>query len=102
MRKTGHIPQRTVGIAWYRPEQWQRLREVAIDIDDVEETHAEWLGTANNIIDDMEHHGIVVRKVDVDVEELVTWCIKKGLPLDAKARASFAVHKLQRLTQAKD
>jgi len=34
------------GIAWYRPEQWERLREVSEDVENLEETYEAWLETA--------------------------------------------------------
>ena len=32
------------GICWYSAEQWARLREVASDRGELEETHEEWAG----------------------------------------------------------
>ena len=87
------------GIAWYRPEQWQRLREVSADGQELEQTHAEWLAVATKTLTDLEREGFSVRKVDVDLEELLTWCGQKGMPVDGRARASFAQHKLHHLKE---
>lgn len=43
-KRRANREERVMGIAWYRPEQWPRLREVSADIEGLEETHAEWLG----------------------------------------------------------
>ncbi len=32
-----------VAIVWYRPEQWQRVRDIAADSDEFENTYVEWL-----------------------------------------------------------
>ena len=35
-----------VGFAWYKEEQWQRLREVCPDRDKLEERYEDWRRTA--------------------------------------------------------
>jgi hypothetical protein len=89
------------GVAWYRPEQWQRLREVSVDVEKLEATHAEWLAVATKAISDLERRGISVIKVDVDVEELLSWCRHCSLPLDGKSRSTFAAHKLEQTNKTK-
>ena len=31
------------GVAWYRPEQWQSLREASEDVENLEESYEAWL-----------------------------------------------------------
>jgi hypothetical protein len=31
------------GVAWYRPKQWQRLREVAEDVENLDESYEAWI-----------------------------------------------------------
>lgn len=83
------------GIAWYRPAQWARLRQLAADPDVLEETYAQWLVLAEQAVSDMRAHGINAQTVDIDVEELLIWCQATGHQLDQKARAAFASIKLQ-------
>jgi len=91
-RGTGDI---VMGVAWYRPEQWARLRQVSSDVDELEETHEEWLRTAERTLGELTRHEMKIRKVDVDVEELVLWCEGEGRAVDASARADFVTGKLQ-------
>jgi hypothetical protein len=84
-----HEEQVVMGIGWYRPEQWGRLLEVSLDADQLEKTHAEWLIFANKQLDDLKRRDILVIEVDVDVEELVRWCQRRGLAIDSGARAKF-------------
>jgi hypothetical protein len=79
------------GIAWFRSDQWQLLRSLAADADNLEETHAEWLVLAEKLIRDLKKRGIVGRKVVVDVNELNAWCISNNRPLDGSARAEYVV-----------
>ncbi len=101
MRRFHRKEKKVVGIAWYRPEQWERLREVSADVDILEETHAEWVVFAAKQFDELNRRGISVIKVDVDVEELLQWCGQKGVAVDANARAGFVLRKVQDITEKK-
>lgn len=79
-----------MGCAWYRAEQWDRLREVAVDRDNLEETHAEWVANAEETLRGMRKAGMLVDKVEVDVEELLAWCKARQLDVDGGARAKYA------------
>lgn len=83
------------GVAWYRADQWRRLREIAIDAGKIEETYEEWLIYAEDISAKMIDQGIVIKKVPVDVNDLEAWCRQRALPIDGTARAQFVAHLLQ-------
>ena len=91
-----------VGIAWYRSDQWQRLRELSVDTETLEQTHQAWLTMATKTLDDLQKAGLRVQKVDVDVEELVSWCQERELPVDAQARARFVTETLEQQHRAAD
>jgi hypothetical protein len=55
------------GIAWYRPEQWERLRDVSEDVENLEETYEAWLQTAERLIREGIPTDVAVEKVDIDV-----------------------------------
>ncbi|HMD87033.1 MAG TPA: hypothetical protein VKO18_20270 [Terriglobia bacterium] len=99
MRKPKHKEKEKVltGVGWYRPEQWQRLLEISVDVDQLEKTHAEWLAFAEKTVKDLERLGVSIIKVDVDVEELQIWSRQQGLPIDGKARAQFISNKAQQV-----
>jgi hypothetical protein len=87
-------PEVVAGIAWFRPDQWQHLRSLAVDADELEETYEEWVAIAEKAIRDLARQGIFARKVDVDVNELQIWCSEQKRPLDSSARAQYAATKL--------
>ena len=97
MRKPKHKEKVVTGVGWYRAEQWQRLLEISVDVDQLEKTHGEWLAFAEKTVKDLERLGVSVIKVDVDVEELRSWSQQKGLPVDAKARARFITDKVRQI-----
>jgi len=83
------------GVAWYRREQWELLRAMAADTDNLEKTYDEWLVVAEKAIRELQLLGLELRKVDVDVNELAAWCQAQGRPLDGGARAEFARSRLE-------
>ena len=92
-----HTPEVVAGIAWFRASQWQLLRSLATDADDLEETHEEWVKIAEKTIEDLGRQGVHTQKVDVDVNELQAWCSAQKRPLDSSARAAYAAAHLREL-----
>ena len=94
-RKRKPSPAQTViGIARYRPEQWERFLEVAADRDSLHDTHAEWLASATTQFHRLQGTGVSVQWVDVDVEELLRWCNERQVELDGAARSRFTAEKV--------
>jgi hypothetical protein len=83
-----------VGVAWYRPEQWQRLRQISADVEQLEESYYEWLSIASGSFRQLQELGFNMRKVDVDVEDLLEWCKQRGRPLDGEARSTYVMEKV--------
>ena len=90
-----HRRKVTIGIAWFRSDQWDLLRRLAADTDDLEQTHAEWVACAGKAIRDLAKQPITVRKTDVDVNVLQAWCLMHDRPLDSAARAEYASAQLR-------
>jgi len=87
------------GIAWYRRDQWTRLRALASDPDKLEESYEDWLAGAQRTLVQMTLTGMRTQRVDVDVDTLVQWCQIEGRPLDSAARAAYAAVALRRAHQ---
>jgi hypothetical protein len=77
-----------VALAWYRPEEWKKLRAVAVD--GLEATYEEWVAHAEMALREAVAAGLDVVKVPVAVGDLVAWCAAEGLAVDGQARARFA------------
>jgi len=90
-------PEVVAGIAWFRANQWQLLRSLATDAEDLEETHEEWVKIAEKTIEDLARQDVLAQKVDVDVNELQAWCSAQNRPLDSSARAAYAAAHLRDL-----
>jgi ribosomal protein L12E/L44/L45/RPP1/RPP2 len=78
-----------VGIGFYRREQWPLLLEAADDSHILEKTYDEWLDVVDTSIDAIKAHGLEPKLVDVDVDELISFCRKEGLRNNAGARSKF-------------
>ncbi len=87
------------GIAWYRRDQWGRLRELAADPDKLEESYEDWLVGAQKTLVQMAVTGVRAQRVDVDVNALVRWCRLEGRPMNSAARAAYAASQLTRAHQ---
>jgi hypothetical protein len=90
-------PATVIGVAWYRPEQWETLCNVSVDRDKLEETYAEWLVDAERVVKQLQQRGLRVIKVDVEISDLMLWCESQRIPLDGEARSNYAAFKVQQL-----
>lgn len=81
MKTSARKGKPVVGIAWYRPQQWQRLREVAVDIDMIEQTHAEWLAVATKTLNDLRREGYGASRFRSTLMRWWIGVVKKASPL---------------------
>ena len=91
-------PARTqhVGFAWYRSEQWGRLRELAADVANLEDNYDAWLSAAERTEADLRALGILVERVPVDVEVIAAWCTRQSRPFDSAARAEYVADAMRK------
>ena len=95
LRKSSGMPV-VVGVGWYSPSQWARLRQVSADPDQFEQTYMEWLTTYERTTRDLAAQGMSLREVPVDVGELEKWCHERNKPIDGDARAEYVLEVVQR------
>jgi len=89
-------PPLKVGMAWYRPEQWGRLRQISDDVNDLEETYEEWLSIATQKLAELQALGMEIEKVEIDINELQAYCNNQAAPVNAKSRAEFVTDRLRK------
>jgi len=88
-----------IAVVWYRPEQWQRVRDIATDADELEASYAEWVQVAEEKLKELRSSGLRVEKVDMDSEKLILWCNERGLENNGQARSRYAAERLSELDQ---
>lgn len=91
-----------IGVAWYRREQWNRLLEVSADREDLENTYDEWLAFSEASLERLKREGLVIHKVDVDIDALVRWCGSQNRPVNMESRAEYVVAMLKLREQGTD
>src|SRR5690349_8766442 len=88
-------PAPAIGVAWYRPEEWETLRNGSTDKDQLEETHAQWLKEAERVVKQLRQQGLQIIKIDVEVADQMLWCESQKIPLNAEARSNYTAFKVQ-------
>jgi hypothetical protein len=86
-----------LGIGWYAPEQYARLREAFADKNNFHERWSQWEAKATETFELLRAQGVAARKIAIDVEEMIAWCQEHGKPLDAASRAEFIAIKSREL-----
>lgn len=81
---------RATGIAWYRREDYARLKKMFKDGRKLPDTFDKWLKDAQGIYDKLQSEGAIVEKAYIDPETFPEWCKKNGHQLDAAARMEYA------------
>lgn len=87
------------GVAWYRRADWSRLREIASDRANLDDSYEAWLAGAQKTLLELAVAGVAARRVNVDVEALVRRCRAERRPVDSAARAAFVADQLRRANQ---
>jgi hypothetical protein len=91
--------QLVFGLCWYQSEQWSRLLEISEDADDLEETYEEWRKNAHKTIQEFQANGKKIKKVKINLEQLLFWCNEKILPVNGKSRAEYVTYVMQQKNQ---
>lgn len=82
-----------VGMSWYSPEDYDLLRRLFKDGDQLPDTYDEWLLAANRGVDTLQNKGHKVIRVPLSPNEFVEFCRTRKCDLDANARQLFAATK---------
>jgi hypothetical protein len=83
-----------LGIAWYKPGQWNELLAVSADRDMLEATWAEWYAQLLTKEQGFTEDGIDYERIEIDIPEVVAWCKARNRPVDIDARATFVAQKI--------
>ena len=83
------------GFAWFDKNQWQRLTEVADDPEILDSGFEEWERNALRALRNVERQGQPVEKVYINVDELVSWCKGRDVPVVSESRAEYVTFLLR-------
>ena len=88
--------EKVIGIAWYKKEQWFILRQVIENPNDIENTYEEWLNNAINLKKTLIDSGLTVEEVEIDIQDVISWCKKDNKTINSKNITEYVVFKLMK------
>jgi hypothetical protein len=94
---SGHKPNAIVGIAWYRPDQWNALKAFCDDRDNMDPTYEIWQEGAQKAMRQLRSAGQRVVSIDFDLDEFKMWCSANSKSPNASSRSEFTVFKTREL-----
>jgi hypothetical protein len=89
-----------VALAWYDAAQWAKLKQVAKDCDNIEDSYEDWRRSAEIFERELRRKGVEIKRVHVDVESLVAWCATRKRPVNGEARSEYAAQLARREAQS--
>ena len=87
--------EQVIGLSWWQPDQWERLKEISEDRDLLDDSYEDWRKNASRAIQEIESAGKKVRKVKINLEELLIWCNENGFLVNGESRSKYTAKKLQ-------
>jgi hypothetical protein len=87
-----------IGVAWYRPEDWERLRQLCPDREQMHHRYEDWQTEAKRAERAMKHDGYTVLRVVIDPDELAGWCAIRGLTPTPDVRAQYVSERARQET----
>lgn len=85
------VNQKTVaGFGWYTPQDWEIMKSLAVDSDDLDDTYIEWLQNAQNTFNHLRELGAPVEKTYINANELIAWCKAENRPINSASRSKYA------------
>lgn len=79
-----------VGIAWFKREDYDKIKRLSTDGDGLPATYDDWLKAAEDIADQFRSNGQAFQKVHIDPNAFPAWCAARGLDVNAQARIRFS------------
>lgn len=84
--------KRTLLVAWFKEKQWDRLKEIVSDSENLGEAHKDWKKQAEKNISMFRSSGGIVKKMSVDTEKMLAWSNENNIKLDSTTISSYAKH----------
>jgi hypothetical protein len=94
--QSSSIPMIT-GMAWYRQDEWERLKREFDDADRFPPTWREWRHKADRGIDQLWAQGCIMSPVGLSADEIQNFCVSRKLPNTSRTRIRLVNEKLSRL-----
>ena len=91
-----------LGVCWYTPEEFIKMKHAAIDGENFEDTYEEWRLFAEKTMTDLKKEDVKPQKVYVKTDDFRFWCEKNDLPIDGSARTRYVAEILKSENNSKE
>jgi hypothetical protein len=79
-----------VGMVWYRREDYEAIRTIMVDSEELPDTYDKWFYQAEKTAKYLKRRGLAVERAYLDPHEFPDWCKANGMQLNGAARSAFA------------
>ena len=79
----------TTAFPWFRPEQWDLQFRVAEDRQELASSYRDWLIAAERQILELALTGVQVQRIELEVDDLISWCRRRGFPNTNATRSQY-------------
>jgi hypothetical protein len=80
-----------MGIAWYRREDYDRLRRIFSDGANLPQHYDDWLKLAEKLAERLKNQGQAFQRVYIDPDTFPDWCARTGSILIPKLALALAL-----------
>ena len=91
-----------LGVCWYAPVEFIKMKQAAVDGDNFENTYEEWRQFAEKTITNLKKEGVDPQKVYLKTDDFKFWCEKNDLPADGPARTRYVNEILESENNSKE
>jgi hypothetical protein len=84
--------------AWFRREDYQRIRQIMDDSDKFPADFDAWEQRAKGQVKEAKRHGLIITPVPLDPDDFLAFCKAEKMSPNSEARAKFATGRGTRLT----
>lgn len=86
-----HDHSHCLALAWFDETEWQKLKAIADDKEQLDESYEKWLAGAKRAERQLHEAGQHAHRIMLDVDTLIRWCAARKRPIDGEARAAYAM-----------
>jgi hypothetical protein len=79
-----------IGISWYKPEDYDRMKRMFKDGWKLPDTYEEWLAEAEKAAAQLTAQGFVVVRSPLDPKAFPEWCRARGLEMTGETRSVYS------------
>ena len=90
----------TVGVTWYRPEEYNTLMAMFEDGADYPPTYEQWLVNANRGLEKLTQQGYKYEKAILGPETFPAFCRQFKMQMNRDGRTAFAANYIRQLEEA--